>query len=372
MAPSKVFFTDLRSTPSKNLLRKLEILLTRAGFDSIDFGRKLTAVKIHFGEPGNMAYLRPNFASVIVRMLKKKDSIPFLTDCNTLYSGKRANGPDHLQAAYENGYNPLTTGCHVIIGDGIRGTEFRDVEVGLEYTASARIGSAIADSDAIVSVNHFKGHEITGFGGALKNLGMGCASVGGKLFLHSGTSPEIYAENCTGCRVCERYCAQDAVEVGADNIAAIDYSKCTGCGQCIAVCQYDAARSGKDSSFDVVNRKIAEYALAVVKGKPHFHVSFIMNVSPNCDCWNFNDYPLVPDIGMAASFDPVALDIACADLVRTAPAMPGSSICRDHSEGTLEGEDKFKRMHPSTNWEDCIDHAVKIGLGSKDYELIRI
>jgi uncharacterized protein len=370
--PSKVFFTDLRATPTKNLLRKLEILVTRAGIEKIDFNRKLTAIKIHFGEPGNMAYLRPNFAAVIIKMLRKKDALVFLTDSNTLYSGRRSNGPDHLEAAYENGYNPLSTGCPVIIADGIRGTEFREIELNMEYCSSAKIGSAIADSDIIITMNHFKGHEITGFGGALKNLGMGSASVGGKLFLHSGSSPVIYGDNCTGCRVCERYCAYDAVQVGADNIAAIDYARCTGCGQCIAVCQYDSARAGSDSSFDLVNRKIAEYAYAVVKDKPNFHINFIIDVSPNCDCWGFNDYPLVPDIGIAASFDPVALDKACADMVRSAPALPGSSICKDHDGESLRGEDKFRAMHPSTNWHETIDHAVKIGLGSGDYELITV
>jgi hypothetical protein len=221
-------------------------------------------------------------------------------------------------------------------------------------------------------MNHFKGHEITGFGGALKNLGMGCASIGGKLFLHSGASPEIYDVNCTGCSICEKYCAHGAVEVGDDMKAHIDYVKCIGCGQCIAVCQYNAARPASYSSSETVNMRVAEYAFAVVKDKPAFHINFIMDVSPNCDCWGFNDYPLVPDIGMAASFDPVALDMACADMVRSAPALQGSSICSDHKESDLTGEDKFIMMHPDTNWKSGLDHAAKIGLGTKEYELIKI
>src|SRR5512133_1266168 len=239
---SKVFFTDFRSTPSNNLLKKLQTLVTKAGIDTIDFERKIVAIKIHFGEPGNLAYLRPNYAAVIVKMLKKKHAIPFLTDCNTLYSGRRSNGPEHLEAAFENGYNSISTGCPVIIADSVRGTEYREISLEMEYCKTAKIGSAIADSDVIISMNHFKGHEISGFGGALKNLGMGCASVGGKLFLHSGASPKIFEENCTGCRVCERYCAQYAVVVESDKKAHIDYIKCTGCGQCIAVCQFDSAR----------------------------------------------------------------------------------------------------------------------------------
>lgn len=369
---SKVYFTDFRATASLNLLKKLETLLVKAGIDKIDFLKKIVAVKIHFGEPGNMAYLRPNFAAVIVKMLKSRKAIPFLTDCNTLYSGRRSNGPDHLEAACENGYNPLSTGCPVVIADGIRGTEYREVKLDLEYCETARIGSAIMDSDIIISVNHFKGHEISGFGGALKNLGMGCASVGGKLFLHSGASPEINEVACTGCKVCEKYCAHEAVEIGTDRKARIDLLKCTGCGQCIAVCQFGAARPSGYSSSETVNRKVAEYAYAVVREKPAFHINFIMDVSPNCDCWGFNDYPLVPDIGMAASFDPVALDQACADMVRSAPAMPGSHICNDHIKSDLAGVDKFRRMHPDTDWESGIDHAVKIGLGKKEYELIRV
>ena len=372
MAKSKVYFTNLRAKPSQNLLKKLDALVIKAGIEKIDFNKKIVAIKIHFGEPGNLAYLRPNFAARIVKMLKAKEAIPFLTDCNTLYYGRRSNAPSHLEAAFENGYNPLATDCPVIIGDGIRGTEFREIELNMEYCATAKIGSAIADSDIIISMNHFKGHEMTGFGGALKNLGMGCASVGGKLFLHSGASPEIHEANCTGCKVCEKYCAYDAIKVQKDKIAHIDYEKCVGCGQCVAVCQYDSARVVWQGSSETVNRRVAEYSLAVVKDKPAFHINFIMNVSPNCDCWGFNDYPLVPDLGIAASFDPVALDQACADMVIAAPALPGSTICENYSEGDHHGEDKFKKAHPDTSWEAGLDHAVKIGLGSRKYELITI
>ncbi len=181
----------MRTTPSLNLLKKLERLVKAAGFEKIDFSRKMTAIKVHFGEPGNLAYLRPNFAARVAEMIREKGGKPYLTDCNTLYHGERSCAPDHLEAAFSNGYNPLSAGCHVVIGDGIKGTDYREVEVNLEHTAKAMIGTAIADADIIISLNHFKGHEQTGFGGALKNLGMGCASVGGKLFLHSGNPPSF-------------------------------------------------------------------------------------------------------------------------------------------------------------------------------------
>lgn len=370
MPPSKVYFSNLRVKPPLNLIKKLENLIVRAGIEEIDFNKKLTAVKIHFGEPGNLAYLRPNYAAAIVKFLKSKGAIPFLTDCNTLYYGRRSNAPAHIDAAFENGYNPLATGCPVIIADGIKGTEFREIPTGLELCKTARIGSAIADADVIISMNHFKGHELTGFGGALKNLGMGCASVGGKLFLHSGSSPKIYAKNCTGCRVCEKYCAHDAIKVGPDKIAHIDYKKCVGCGQCVAVCQYDASRVVWASTSEKACKSIAEYAYAVVKDKPSFHINFIIDVSPNCDCWDMNDYPLVPDIGIAASFDPVALDHACADMVVAAPALAGSEICKDHSKGDMKGKDKFKAAHPDTYWQAGLEHGQKIGLGNLEYVLL--
>jgi uncharacterized protein len=372
MAASKVYFTNLRATQSQNLLKKLDSLVIKAGIEKIDFKKKLVAVKVHFGEPGNLAFLRPNYAARIVKMLKSKEAIPFLTDCNTLYYGRRSNAPSHIEAAFQNGFNPLVTDCQVIIADGLKGTEFREIELNLEYCKTAKIGSAIVDSDVIITLNHFKGHEMTGFGGALKNIGMGSASVGGKLFLHSGASPKILEENCTGCRVCEKNCAHDAIKVGKDKIAHIDYVKCVGCGQCVAVCQYDSANVVWQGSSETVCNRIAEYSLAVLRDKPSFHVNFIMNVSPNCDCWGFNDYPLVPDIGIAASFDPVALDMACADLVKAAPALPGSAICSDHKKGDMKGEDKFKSAHPDTSWREGLDHAEKIGLGTTKYELITL
>jgi hypothetical protein len=372
MEKSKVWFTDLRVKTSQNLLKKLENLVVKAGIGKIDFDKKIVAVKIHFGEPGNLAYIRPNYAAGIIKLLKSKGAVPFLTDCNTLYFGQRSNAPYHIEAAFKNGFNPLVTDCPVIIADGIKGTNYREIGLDLEYCKTAKIGSEIAEADIIISMNHFKGHELTGFGGAIKNLGMGCASVGGKLFLHSGSSPKIYEENCTGCRVCEKNCAHNAIKVGKDKIAHIDYSKCVGCGQCVAVCQYDASRVVWSSNSGAVYGRISEYAYAVVKDKPSFHINFIMNVSPDCDCWPGNDYPLVPDIGMAASSDPVALDQACADMVIAAPALPGSKICTDHSHGDLKGADKFKLAHQDTFWQSGLDHARKIGLGSTDYELIKV
>ncbi len=365
MNKAKVYFTGLRTDPGKNLLDKLEKLVTKAGMLDIDFNKKFAAIKIHFGEPGNLAYIRPNFAARIVNIIQKKGGLPFLTDCNTLYKGRRSNAVDHLLSAMENGFNPMAVGCNVIIADGVRGTDYREIEVNLNNCKTAKIGSAIADSDIIISVNHFKGHEAAGFGGCLKNIGMGSGSIGGKLVMHSSSKPRIVRENCTGCGLCENNCAYDAVKLDSENRAVINYEKCVGCGQCIAVCRYDAAQVNWNSKG--LGEKIAEYALAVIKDKPNFHINFLMNISPNCDCWPNNDMSIVPDIGILASFDPVALDRASVDLVNEAPFIKESVV-----GGEEYGKDKFKLIFPNTDWKTGLDYAEKIGLGLQDYELIKI
>jgi uncharacterized Fe-S center protein len=372
METSKVYFTNLRTNPSNNLLKKMERIVTQAGINTIDFKNKFVAIKIHFGEPGNLAYIRPNYVARLVKILRDRGAKPFLTDCNTLYSGGRSNAVDHLQAAMENGFNPISAQCNVIVGDGLKGTDYRSVPLDGEYCKTPKIGAAIVDADIIVSMNHFKGHEQTGFGGALKNLGMGSASVGGKLELHSSSQPVIDRDNCTGCNICEKYCAHDAIHVGNDKIAAINYDKCTGCGQCIALCQYSAAVIGEDDTTEALSCKIAEYTKAVLSDKPNFHINFIMNVSPECDCWNHNDAAIVPDLGIAASFDPVALDRACADLVTQAPTLPNNRLTDKHPGKSLEHEDKFHLIHPDACWQAGLKHAEKIGIGTQRYEMIEL
>ena len=392
---SEVFFTDLRTGPGNNLLVKLENLVSTAGIGKIDFRDKFVAIKIHFGEYGNMAYLRPNYAAVIVRMIQNLGGKPFLTDANTLYSGSRSDAVGHLRTAMVNGFNRIATGCDVIIADGLRGNDERIIDVQGKYCPSPKIAAAIAEADIIISLNHFKGHEQAGFGGAVKNLGMGSGSVAGKREMHSTAQPVINIANCTGCGVCEKHCAHDAVHV-VDGKAAIDLEKCVGCGQCVAMCRRGGAVMGSTESCDILNFKIDEYAKAVLKGKPNFHISFIMNVSPECDCWGHNDAAIVPDLGIAASFDPVALDRACADLVNAAPTLrtgnelsdKEAACCSDghHSGGDCcchggEGKshpghggtsDKFNFLHPDTNWSTGLDYAEQIGLGSNDYTLIRV
>ena len=368
MAPSKVYFTDLHVTFQENLLQKLARLVKTAGMlDQIDFSNKYTAIKIHFGEPGNLSYLRPNYSKVLVDLIKAQGGRVFLTDCNTLYVGRRKNALDHLDTAYENGYNPFATGCHVIIADGLKGTDEALVPINGDYVKEAKIGRAIMDADIFISLTHFKGHESTGFGGTLKNIGMGCGSRAGKMEMHNAGKPHVVQERCVGCGACRKNCAHSAITI-TDRKASIDHSKCVGCGRCIGVCPMDAVDTDLDEANDILNCKIAEYTLAVLKDRPSFHISLVMDVSPYCDCHTENDVPIVPSIGMFASFDPVALDMACVDAVNRQPVIEGSLLSRQpHTH-----HDHFTDTHPDTNWKSAIDHAVKLGLGQKEYELITI
>ena len=367
MEKSKVYYSNLRTTSNCNLLQKLEKLVTKAGMASIDFKDQFTAIKIHFGEPGNLAYLRPNYSKVLVNFVKNKGGKVFLTDCNTLYVGGRKNALDHMDAAYQNGYNPFCTDCHVIIGDGLKGTDDISIPIDGEYVKEAKIGRAVVDADIIISLTHFKGHESTGFGGTLKNIGMGCGSRAGKMEMHNSGKPFVSADDCVNCKMCTKQCAHEAI-IFEGNVAKIDHDKCVGCGRCIGVCSFNAIAANWDESNDVLNKKIAEYTLATLKDKPHFHVSFVIDVSPCCDCHSENDLAILPDVGMFASFDPVALDIACADMANAQPVMAGSYL----SEMKNKHSDHFTNTHPETNWKVCIEHAVKLGLGSNEYELIEV
>ena len=374
MEQAKVYFTDLRAKPGTNLLRKLEKLMRQAGIGEIDFEKKLVAIKLHFGEPGNLSFLRPNYAKVVADVVRSLGGTPFLTDCNTLYVGRRKNAVEHLDAAYENGFSPLTTGCQVIIGDGLKGTD--DVEVPVEggvYVKKAKIGRAVMDADVFLSLTHFKGHEATGFGGALKNIGMGCGSRAGKMEQHAGGKPEVQQEKCVGCHMCIRQCAQNAISYNAENKAAIDHDKCVGCGRCLGVCNFDAIYNPNDCANDELCAKIAEYAKAVVDGRPHFHISLVMDVSPYCDCHAENDLPILPDVGMFVSFDPVALDQACADACMAQSPIPGSKLYDNmHADGFCDHHDHFTNTFPETNWKACLEHAEKIGIGTRSYELITV
>jgi len=373
MEKANVYWADFRTTKTESLMQKLVRLVKKAGIETIDFDGKFTAIKLHFGEPGNLAYLRSNYARALSEFIKSIGGRPFLTDCNTLYPGLRKNALDHLDAAFMDGFDPLACGCHVIIGDGLKGTDetYVDFPEG-EYITQAKIGHAVMDADVFISLTHFKLHESTGFGGAIKNIGMGCASRAGKMEQHNGGKPEVAEDMCIGCGACARECGQDAIEFikteDGKRKARIDEEICVGCGRCIGACPKDATHPVGKNTNEVLCKKMAEYAAAVVKGRPQFHISLIVDVSPFCDCHAENDAPIIPNVGMFASFDAVALDAACADMTNRQPYLHGTIMDeRKHTHN-----DWFCDVHPATNWKVQLEHAEKVGMGMRDYELIKI
>ncbi len=373
MEKSKVYFTDMHTYNSISLPDKLKKLIQKAGIGAIDMEDKFVAIKIHFGEPGNLAFLRPNFAKAVVDIVKTQRGLPFLTDCNTLYVGRRKNALEHIDAAYENGFSPFSTGCNVIIADGLKGTDEVEVPVeGGELVKRAKIGRAIMDADVFLSLSHFKGHEATGFGGAIKNIGMGCGSRAGKMEQHCNGKPSIDKELCRSCKACAKQCAHSAISFDGAKKASIDMNRCVGCGRCIGHCNFNAISNSEDSSCRDLNMKMAEYTKAVLHGRPHFHICIVMDVSPYCDCHAENDMPIIPNVGMFASFDPVALDKACADACNAQIPLPGSKLEEGLKHHPCQGKDHFYHVSPNTEWKSCLEHAQKLGIGTLAYELITV
>ncbi len=373
MAGSKVYFTDFRTGLGTSQGMKLQKLIKRAGIGDIDFEGKFVAIKMHFGELGNFSYIRPNYVKAVADVIKELGGKPFLTDCNTLYPGMRKNAVDHLYNAEVNGFNSVTTGCYVIIADGLKGTDEITVPVpNGEYCKEAAIGHTLYDADIIISLSHFKGHEMTGFGGAIKNVGMGGGSRAGKMQQHNDGKPMVNENLCRNCKQCAKECGSDAISYDSGK-AVIDQDICKGCGRCIGACIFDAIHPTGGSAAALLCAKMAEYTAAILNDKPSFHISLIMDVSPNCDCHGENDAAILPNIGMLASFDPVALDQACADLCLQAEPVRNSQLGDNLAKpGWIHHHDHFLDSNPNIRWKETLEHGEKIGLGTREYELIKI
>ncbi|RJP81610.1 MAG: DUF362 domain-containing protein [Desulfobacteraceae bacterium] len=363
---SIVYFTDLSAGPKENLLSKLGRLLEIAGLEKVVHKRDLVAVKLHFGELGNTAYIRPVFFRKIVETIRKAGGDPFLTDANTVYAGTRSDSVNHLQTAIHNGFSYSVVDAPIIIADGLRGKSEIAVEINQKRFKKAYIGSEIVNADALISIAHFKGHELSGFGGTIKNLGMGCASRKGKLAQHSSVSPKVITKKCIGCEDCVPHCSQHAIVVEKKK-ASINPETCIGCGECILICPNSAIQIQWNQSVPVFLENMAEYTMGVLQNKSQkaLFVNFITDISPACDCYGHNDSPLVRNIGILASTDPVAIDQASVDLVNREIALPGS--CLKENRGA--GEDKFKGLYPYVDWTIQLDYAEQLGLGTRSYIL---
>lgn len=367
--PSTVHFIDLRANYKENFITKLGKLLEAAGLALVVKKRDLVAVKLHFGELGNTAFIRPVFLRKIVECAKDLGAAPFLTDSNTLYVGTRCDAPGHITTALQNGFAFPVVDAPIIIADGLRGKSENVVAINQKRFKKVYIGSEIVQANSLVSVAHFKGHELSGFGGTLKNVGMGCASRKGKMAQHADVAPKVKAKKCIGCGDCIARCAHKAISMVKEK-ALIKTKKCVGCGECILVCPQRAIQIQWNASVPAFMEKMVEYTLGVMKGKEDrvLFVNFITDVSPACDCPPFNDAPMVRDIGVVAATDPVAIDQASADLVNQERALPGCCLKKNRGPG----KDKFKGVYPKVDWQYQLEYAEAIGLGTREYVLEKV
>jgi uncharacterized Fe-S center protein len=375
---SSVFFSDLKVESGKTLLDKLDILLDRADLKGKIREKDLVAIKLHFGEKGNTAYIRPIFLRRVVDRVKQYKGKPFLTDTNTLYRGTRSEAVSHLTTAFEHGFTESVVNAPILIADGLRGNSAVKVRIDKPIFKTVSIAREIHMTDVLIAVTHFKGHELSGFGGALKNLGMGCSSREGKLSQHSNISPQVKGKVCKGCERCLIGCAQAAISMqppppGTEtkqSVALIDPKKCVGCGECILTCPSGAIQIQWNESIPIFQKKMVEHAYGAVhkkKGKA-LYLNFLTQISPACDCYGYSDTPIVRDIGILSSEDPVAIDQASVDLVNKEEGNRSSKLSKNWEP---EG-DKFRAIYPEVDWNIQLAYAEEIGMGTRDYELIKI
>lgn len=379
---SQVFYTSLRVAHGQSLLTKIRELAKAAGLPKVVKKHGLTAIKIHFGERGNTAFIRPLFVRPIVESVLEAGGKPFLTDANTLYVGTRGNAADHLTTAITNGFDFAVVGAPLVIADGVDGRDEIAVQVNLPLFKETYIGSAVVRADSLISVAHFKLHEVSGFGGAIKNVGMGAASRKGKMAQHSDVAPELMFDKCIGCGVCLQQCAQGAITLAerpagaprptavAEKVMVIDQALCAGCARCIHACPQGALGINWAQDLPKFMERMVEYTAGALKGKEKraLYINFLTQISPACDCYPFADAPIVADIGIVASRDPVAIDQASIDLVNSQP--PLDSSCLKGVE--IAKTDKVRAVYPRIDWEHQLEYAERIGLGSRKYELVDI
>jgi uncharacterized Fe-S center protein len=364
-----VYFADLWTKFDRNLLDKIDELLEKVNLPRRIKKRGTVAVKLHFGESGNTAYVRPIFLRRIVERVKELGGKPFLADTNTLYGGSRSEAVSHLVTAIEHGFAFSVVVAPIIIADGLIGNAAVKVPIQGKIYQEVSIAHAIYYADSLIVVTHFKGHELTGFGGALKNIGMGCASREGKLSQHSTLGPKVKRKACVGCGTCVEWCAYGAPQM-RDGKAFINPDTCVGCGECIAICPEGAIQIQWNEAAPAFQRKMVEYVLGALKnkGKRTVFLNFVTQVSPYCDCYGYSDAPLVGDVGILASDDPVAIDQASIDLVNAQLGSPFSPYTKD----LTAGEDKFRAVHREVDWGIQLAYAEEMGLGMKEYKLVSI
>ena len=366
---SRVWFASLRArSPEDSTEAKVRRLFDAAGLFSCLEKQDKTAVKLHFGEKGNDTFISPVFVRQVVEKVRAAGALPFVTDTNTLYLGSRSNAVDHITTAILHGFDYAVVGAPVIIADGLAGKNIARVAIDKNHFKTVAIAGDIAAADSMIVLSHFKGHEVAGFGGAIKNLAMGCAPPAGKRAKHQA-KPYTLRDLCTGCGKCMATCPKSAITLDGGK-SSIDRNLCIGCFECMTVCPVRAIDIDWETEIPLFTERMVEYAYGAVKGKEGRvgYISFLTRITPDCDCVPWSDASIVPDIGILASKDPVAIDAAACDLVNQQPGFTESFLSAHHHPG----DDKFTGMRPNTDGTRQLRYAEEIGLGTRDYELVRI
>jgi len=364
-----VYFANLRAhSDQESTTVKVQRLFDRAGFSDVVAPGDRTAIKLHFGERGNDGYISPVYVREVVEKVKAFGGKPFLTDTNTLYQGSRSNAVDHITTAILHGFDYAVTGAPIIIADGLFGKNVAEVKIEKKHFNTVTIAGDIALADSMIVMSHFKGHIVAGFGGAIKNLAMGCAPPAGKRAQHNAR-PFTITDRCSGCGTCAEVCPKTAITIEQKK-SVIDRDACIGCFECMHVCPEHAIDIDWETEIPVFMERMVEYACGAVKVKKGKvgYMNFLIRITPDCDCFPFSDTPIVPDIGILASKDPVAIDAASYDLVNQQTGFPDSLLTTHHHKGG----DKFTGVHAQTDGYRQLKYAEEIGMGSSAYDLIVI